>query len=446
MPTFHYHALNAEGQPVSGSVDAGDVQQAAADLQVQGLRIQSISIAAAADLPAEDASPANTRRPGGATETGVERAVLHSHMKTILERGRGIAPALRAYAEELPRGWQRNQLNAACDVLLRGDTAGVASTLADLPEFWIPLLGAANASSDPGVVLSEFLGESQNTNDLRQRWWLTVAYPLILACLALTVMTALSVFIIPQFHEIFNDFGMSLPSLSLLVLSIGGFLSAWGLVFIVVCIILLVLMLLNANRLLPATRLQWLQDYLASGRLWLAIFAVWCVLAIFLGWRWWLCGILLASIVGLFLWNRPFTRRATLARFSRFLADLLEAGIATPDALRLAGYTVEQWRTRHAAWQLANDLEATGSFSTQAYCRPLSAAVVHALTPGTPASARLRLLRELSSCHAERLRVGLSWTSGILEPVAIALVGLIVGLTVIGLFLPLVRLVEGLSM
>ena len=47
MPTFHYHALNQEGQPVSGSVDAGDVQQAAADLQVLGLRIQSISIATA---------------------------------------------------------------------------------------------------------------------------------------------------------------------------------------------------------------------------------------------------------------------------------------------------------------------------------------------------------------------------------------------------------------
>jgi type II secretory pathway component PulF len=57
----------------------------------------------------------------------------------------------------------------------------------------------------------------------------------------------------------------------------------------------------------------------------------------------------------------------------------------------------------------------------------------------------VRLLREISSCHADRIRTGLSWTSGIIEPIAILVVGCAVGFTVLALFIPLVKLVEGLS-
>ncbi|MFO0789677.1 MAG: type II secretion system F family protein [Pirellulales bacterium] len=448
MPTFHYHALNEADQPVSGMVDASDVQQAAADLQSRGLRVQAVSVAAAptAASSAETASPVVPRRNRPSNGAGVEQAVLYAHMATILERGRNIAPALRAYAAELPRGWQRKQLTAACDVLQRGDAAEAVATLADLPEFWIPLLGASTTSNEPGLVLSDFLSESQNTTDLRQRWWLTLAYPLILACLALTVMTALSVFIIPQFRDIFAEFDMSLPPLSMLVLNVGAFLSTWGVVLVVLCIVILVLVVLNTNRLLPTTRLWWTNDKMG----WLVLVAgscaVWSFLFLCVDWHWWWIGIVLCGALAVYVLRFPFTRRATLARFARFLADLLEAGVATPDALRIAGFTVEQWRTRQAAWQLANDVEATGTFAPQTYREALSAPIVHVLSPGTSVSTRLRLLREISSCHAERMRVGLSWTSGILEPIAIVLVGLIVGCTVLGLFLPLVKLVEGLSM
>jgi type II secretory pathway component PulF len=60
-------------------------------------------------------------------------------------------------------------------------------------------------------------------------------------------------------------------------------------------------------------------------------------------------------------------------------------------------------------------------------------------------AVRVRLLREISTCHAERVRAGRSWTSGIIEPIAICVVGLVVGWTVLALFLPLVSLIRGLS-
>jgi general secretion pathway protein F len=326
-------------------------------------------------------------------------------MATILERGRTIAPALVAYADELPAGRQRRQLLAVCRVLASGDAAAATAALAELPECWIPLLSAATSSTDPGHVLREFLSESRRTDELRHQWWLTLAYPILLVCLAAVVLVALSIFIIPEFRAIFIEFDMALPPITLFVLAVASWLSSWGLLIIAALIAALVVLFLKAIRLLPATMFAWLGDR----------------------------------------FRPPFGRRTAVARFAHFTADLLEAGVSMPDALRIAGFTVSPSRLQRAAWGLASDLEATGGCSVRAYQRPLTATVLHALTAEMSPATRVRLLREISACHAERVRIGLSWSSGIVEPFAICLVGFWVGLVVLALFIPLVKLVEGLS-
>jgi type II secretory pathway component PulF len=408
MPLFYYEALDANGQLVGGDLEANDVQQAVGELHARGLSVQSIRMATHSSVEPTTPDTRSSNRARASAQRGgegVELAVLRSHMATILERGRAIAPALRAYAEEMPAGWQRRQLLAVCRILERGDPAEAAAALAELPECWIPLLSAATTSPDPGRVLREFLIESRRADELRQKWWLTLAYPLILTGLALAVMTALSIFVIPEFRTIFSDFGMQLPALTEFILNMASTLRTWGVLFLGVLGALFVLLLLNANRLLPAAAFSWLGEW----------------------------------------FRPPFTRRTAVARFARFTADLLEAGVSLPDSLRIAGFTVNQSRMQRAAWQLANDLELTGGVSQRADRRSVTSTVAFALAPDTPPASRIRLLREISDCHAERVRRGLSWTTGIIEPLAICAVGFVVGLTVVALFLPLVTLVEGLS-
>jgi type IV pilus assembly protein PilC len=410
MPHFRYQALNSEARLVLGEIEADGVPEAVASLQSQGLTLQSISVADGSPMSAPPAQEPSGRMQPYATSRrlsseSVERAVLQSHMATILERGRAIAPALSAYAEEMPAGGQRRQLTRVCRVLEGGDPADATVALAELPECWIPLLSAATTAPDLGHVLREFLTESQRTDELRQKWWLTIVYPLILIGLATVVMTALSIFVIPEFRTIFEDFDLELPPFTYFVLNLASFLSTWGVLFVVVLVILLALLILNANRRLPESAFAW------AG-----------------GW-----------------FHAPFGRRTAIARFARFVADLLESGVSVPDSLRIAGFTVKQSRLRQAAWQMANDVESTGGFSQRAYQRPLTASVAYALAADAPQRTRVRLLREISNCHAERVRIGLSWTTGVVEPLAIVVVGIAVGCTVLGLFLPLVSLINGLS-
>lgn len=107
------------------------------------------------------------------------------------------------------------------------------------------------------------------------------------------------------------------------------------------------------------------------------------------------------------------------SQFTRYAADFLEAGLPTHEAIRLADGSADGVAIRPA-----------GSY---------------ALRGEIPAVARAALLRDLSACYADRSAKRASWITGAVGPLAIVLIGVAIGFTVIALFLPLVRLVEGLT-
>jgi type IV pilus assembly protein PilC len=407
MAIYYFQAIDSAGQPVAGELDAASVQQALVELEGRGLTVQSIGLspAPAAAHATDDSAQGRPSTPHPPVRENAEQEVLRSHIGTILDRGRTIVPALEAYAQELPAGRSRRQMQSVCRVLLRGDTDQATAALVQSPEYWIPLLSAATSSSDPGQILDAFLSESRRTDEIRQQWWLTLAYPIALACLAALVMVGLSVFVIPEFATIFEDFDLELPELSKWVLNVASWLSNWRGLLVAAIVLVFVGIVLLLIRRYPASRFGWWSDRL----------------------------------------RLPFSRRSAIARFSQFMSDLLEAGVGVPDALRIAGFTVNHSRLQRSAWSLANQLDMTGNRAERIKPHALTTAVSYALSADMSATARVRLLRDISTCHAERVRIGLSWTSGIVEPLGICFVGLVVGVVVLALFLPLVKLIEGLS-
>jgi type II secretory pathway component PulF len=403
MPHFRYQALDVNQQRSDGTIEADTVQQAIEFLEARDLIVQSIGYAAPDSQMADvtQNGPGHAAGQAAAEQGGIELAVLRSHMARVLEHSQAITPPLLAYAEEMPAGRRRSQLSAVCRVLERGDVDEATATFKTLPEYWIPLLSAATSSRDPERVLREFLAESHRADDIRQQWWLTLAYPVIVICVAAGVLTALSYFVIPLFAAIFVGFDLVLPTLTMAVLMSAHWLANGGAVVVVAIVVVLGSLFMYSRLWLPWPAGSW--------------------------------------------FGRPFGRATSIARLAQFIADLLEAGLDIPNALRIAGFTTRRTRLRTAAWRLANDFE-TGQGSTQPIRRhPLTATVLYALGTEMAAPSRIHLLREISDCYAGRVRLRLSWTHGIIEPISICLVGLFVGLVVLALFLPLVRLVTGLS-
>ncbi len=138
-------------------------------------------------------------------------------------------------------------------------------------------------------------------------------------------------------------------------------------------------------------------------------------------------------------------RTAGVARLSQFTADLLEAGLSVPDALQVAGLLTRRKRYRYAFWRLADE-QKSGTSAPPSFVAPRRlATIVYALRADLTTDSRVHLLREITETNLEKSRRRLSWTRGFIEPLSIVVIGIVVGLVVISLFLPLIRLIDGLS-
>lgn len=401
MPSFHYQAQNAAREEVAGEVHAATLAEAVAELESRGLAILTIGTAPLPP-PAGGESPSATEASARRAQT--EEAALTQHLARVMEQGRELLPALRAYSQELPAG-RRREFDTVLQVLERGDPSQAAATLTTLPGYWIPLLGAATASRDPGRILREFVEESERASQLQRQWWMTLAYPTLLGVPALAVLVLISIIVIPIFREIFTGFGLRLPVFTITVLSVAEWISSGRIVIWTLGIIVGLWLLRRGVRHLPVGVRNWCGDH----------------------------------------WPFRFGRATALARLSQFTADLLEAQLDPPQALRLAGLATGNAPLRRAAQRAAEDAEAGSPFANASARRQLTATILHALAQDSAPEARIQLLREISAGYAERARKRLSWTRGIIEPLAICAIGFVVGATVVALFLPLVTLVQGLA-
>lgn len=407
MANFRYQALSADQQPIAGELEADSVSQAIVLLEEQGLSVLSIGYAtsqAAAEGMPRPAVARSRATPVEAAPAG-DDVQLQQQMSRVLERAAPLVPALRAYASELPRGRNRRQLQRVLDIIERGNVREATVELPPLSAYWIPLLGAAESSREPGHALREMLEEAQRAEDLRRQWWRALAYPAVIAGLAAVVMTALSLIVIPIYRDILLGFDVPLPWLTLLVVRTSESIVSGRIVLVILAIVAIGFVLSQARVLLPKVLRAELDDYFGT----------------------------------------PFGRTTALARFCQFAADLLQAEFDPREAVRLAGQAANSSRLRRAAWRLSRDLELGEPVQRAAYRPILTSTVLHSLTAAMPLAARIRLLREISSSYAERSRARVSWTRGMVEPLAIGVIGVVIGVTVIGLFLPLVSLVQGLS-
>ncbi len=400
MPTFHYQAWDANQQPKSGELEAETVQDAIAQLQSLGLTLQSIGYA-----PTTPARPTMRYMPANADSARdvIEGTVLHTQLSKILEGAKTIVPALRAFSEELPAGLRQRELQKLIEVLERGDPIDAEQAFSKLPEYWLPVLSAALSSGDPGRILQEFIQESRRTDELRRQWWLMLAYPLFITCAAGIVFVLLSILIVPIFRGIFSEFGIQLPRITRLNLALSSWIAHY-----------------------------WPYMLIA--------------LAVFFG------GIAFISRRSLFGSRRdvhplfaPFGRTTAIARLSRFMADLLEAGLSIPDTLKVAGLLTRRSGLRKSVWRLADELQTNVRAANQLEAPPKMAVIYQALRSDIPTPSRIRLLRETADTYSEKVQSRLSWTSGVVEPAAVLMIGFVVASVVLSLFLPFFSLIEGLS-
>lgn len=339
-----------------------------------------------------------------------------------------LAPALRAYLRDRPRGGWRTFWTASLLFFVvpgyywlwyrRHNYERKVARVADLLENGVSL--PESLQSVPGVVpagtiVAVAVGESTGRlavsltrampGHLATVWleaFPRLIYPLALVCFLIAITTFWMIFLLPKMMRIFHDFGSELPALTQHIAAFGRLVEDYNWV---------VLLLILAGLALPGLLVTFpeLRRYLPIlGRL---------------------------------------DRMGTQSRILKMLGVLLESGKPAPEALRVLAspdfFPASVTRRLNAARAAVEQGEPLPDSLHNAGL--LSASMVPLVRAAERARHLPWALDELGTHLASRAVRLTRAISLALFPTAVLAVGLLVGVMVVGMFLPLVKLISEMA-
>jgi type II secretory pathway component PulF len=427
MADFYYEALEEHGQAISGRIRAMDVKDAIRQLEANRWDVVSVRTVPKPieGLASRGEAPPREAPLGDKTEEPIDRemprlsrkesAELAGHLANVMQAGLPLAGGLSALAEELPDGKVRRGIKAMVSQLESGRSLEAVLESRSVPADLRGLVKAGLRTGHTGEILSQYVHHAHRTQDLKRNIALAWGYPLILVLSALAIFVFFALYIVPQFRDIFSDFGIELPSLT--------------------------------------ESLIWLSDMIRND--WPLILAglAGVAVAVWVFWRFFLTASQRRSVLWCLPLVGPMIRAAALARFSRVLGLLLENNVPLPEAFRLAGRAAGDAELSEAAMYLADVVETGRPLRGNEYaCQRFPRTFVQLLSQienQKPQRGAVKTLGDACASSAQmfesQARVAAARIAAICQPLIVIVTGGLVGYLVIALFMPLIRLLNDLS-
>ncbi len=424
MPTFAYEALNAAGKPQKGTIDAASSEEAVQRIKSQGffptsVREQKVKKAAAAGDGAKMKKKAKAG--GGFAIGGVGQKQLTTftrQLSTLQDAGLPLLRSLQILEGQLKPGLLKNILTGVCEEVEGGSS--LSEAMAKYPKAFDRLfVKMVNAGEIGGVLdiilqrLAEFMEKSQR---LKRKIKGAMVYPIVVILIAGLILTAIMVFIIPKFEEIFRDFGVKLP-----------FLTVW---------------LIDTSRWVAGTRPgQQIPGFIFVAIAPFAAVIFWKMIR--------KAGPGKAATDTMLLWSPIFgklIRKTTIARFTRTLGTLISAGVPILEAIMITAETSGNYVFEKALKKVHDSIREGESFAGPLReSKTCDAIVVNMIDVGEETGEMDVMLLKIADNYDEEVDVAVASLVSLLEPLMVVVLGGIVGTIVVAMFLPLVAMINSLQ-
>ncbi|MGA2582094.1 MAG: type II secretion system F family protein [Tepidisphaeraceae bacterium] len=243
MSVFAYTALSRDGKRTTGTLASESRAAALAQISRQGLVPVTIEESRDGKAAAKKVGAA----PGGGSHGRVSAKVVENftrEMANLLAGGVPLARALSLLKREAHNPAARELWSAIHDDVIGG--VPLAEALAKFPKNFSTVYVAMVRAGETGGFLDVVLGQIADFRlreaDLKGKVKAAMIYPLILACVALAVLSFLLAWFIPKFSLIFTSFGAQLPALTRGILFASDLVRHYGLIVAAIGVAIFVLM------------------------------------------------------------------------------------------------------------------------------------------------------------------------------------------------------------
>lgn len=402
MAAFMYQARDGRGRTVSGTLEAVDAQSAASVLVDKGLLVLSMQQVSARGRLGRGRS--RKIKP-----TDLE--VFTRQLATMMDAGLPLVQSLTALAEETD--------NHAFKKIL-GDVTGkvesgfaFSEALAAHPKvfnsLYISMVQAGEASGLLAEILDRVAAYLEAANRLRKKVKSAMAYPVIVSIIALTITTALIIFVIPVFERIYTDFDATLPLPTQILVGISKIFRQYA-VFVISGIVATALSIRKLRK----------------------------------------------TEKGAEVWDRMMLRlpvfgklmhKVSLARFSRTFAALVRSGVPILETMKIVGRSAGNKLVEYAVQDAVEDVqEGEGLAVSLGRSDIFPPMLIRMLSAGEKTGKVEVMLDKVADFYDTEVESTLAALTSLIEPLLIMFLGVVVGGIVICMFLPIFKLHEVIKM
>ena len=377
--------------------------------RVRGVTIAASESAVRAELSRQGIVPTKVRRSllnNGGRVRGEEITAVTRQLATMIGAGLPLVQAFGIIggSHEKP-AVQALMLRVKNDI---EDGAALSASLAKHPrhfdDLYVNLVAAGEQAGALETLLARIADYREKAQSVRQKVRKALFYPAAVTAVALLVTVILLVFVIPQFESLFAGFGAELPALTLMVIGASGFVrsSGWALGLLAAAA---ATAFAQAARRLPAVR-RWLQR-----------------------------AALRVPVIGRIL------HMAATARYARTLAITFAAGTPLVQALEPVARATGNIVYEGAVLNIRDEV-ATGQRLQQAMKMSgvFPAIATRMIGAGEESGALDDMAERVADFYEERLDNAVDNLSSLLEPLIMAVLGVIVGGLVVAMYLPVFRM------
>ncbi|MCX5771611.1 MAG: type II secretion system F family protein [Candidatus Hydrogenedentes bacterium] len=402
MPLFKYRAVDGEGNPVDGTMEGPFAHQVVVALQQQGLAVNAVR-------------RVGRERPAVASRrlswSDIEQ--LNSQLMMATKSSLPLAPSIAAMAQDLGNPRIRPVLEDVRQQLEAGQS--LEQALSRHPKAFSPVYRALVSAGEtagnlPGVFRALF-DYSKSMADLASNLRLALMYPALVITFAALVIGGLLWKVVPQYAEIFNEFGKGLPAPTQFLINLSDFVRARGL--LILCALVVaggvgIAYYVNGRRAEPHYWADWLKL------------------------------------------RTPVVRRVfmlgSVMQFTRALALLLEARVPLLESLELAGAASGNAVLHRRIRMAARDLNA-GSSIGQALqkARIFDSGSCWLIANAEKNGSLEETLVALSEEQARSLAYLYRSITTLIGPAIVVGIGLFVGFIILSLYLPIFSLGDAIS-
>src|SRR5262245_52262538 len=225
MPTFKFEAMDTTGEEVKDQIDALNEEEAQQKIKQMGYFVTKLTAVGLQKGKGKKAAKRGKKRKtftiGGVSSKKL--CLFTRQFSTLQDAGLPVLRSLKILENQMRPGVLKNALIDVVDDVEGGST--LSEAMGKHPKcfdrLYVNMVKAGEAGGALEVILQRLADFKEKSQTLKRKVIGAMVYPCVVILVAVGILTFIMVAIIPKFKKIFDEFGMKLPQMTQVLISIS---------------------------------------------------------------------------------------------------------------------------------------------------------------------------------------------------------------------------------